>query len=476
MRQALPFIATAEDEVELTVVDLGVARALWEGVPTGRLLARVRLHRDERDLVDLDQRASGVDFSDASWDIALARLLAAAPASLERVKRAVARHARAASDEGPLAATDAAVAALVHANLSSSDADASPAEGAAEALPLEEPVRLACGRADDRLGRIAGDRRAASFEACLELAKRGAAPPWPLDALCTALGGVAADIDADIHDSGGFPNMDALPPTLVASSAPLYPWGDADVPVGDRRACLLHRPPLERILLLPERDLAAAVGRAATRRRGLPLPKIIADAAALIGKHGALLLVATREPRSQHEAPRVPPASWQPVGLDATATAASLAAALERGSLTAPRARSILIRGGDLALDAIGKEMLDVAAHPFASGVFAELLAPFARERDVVRLVTYFAIAPDPSVAARALSLCHARELVRTVLEGWIATMLPTDGSPAQPGSDPETSTSARLALCVEALRPYPALYELLQPALSSSHGLRPKR
>ena len=44
MSAELPFIATSEVEVELElVVVLGLARALWEGVPTGRLLARVRL-------------------------------------------------------------------------------------------------------------------------------------------------------------------------------------------------------------------------------------------------------------------------------------------------------------------------------------------------------------------------------------------------------------------------------------------------
>ncbi len=465
--QALPFIATAEDEVELTVVDLGVARALWEGVPTGRLLARIRLHRDERDLVDIDQRASGVDFADASWDIALARLLAMAPASLDRVKRAVARHARAASDEGPLAASDAAIAALVHANLSSSDADASPAEGAAEALTIEEPVRLACSRVDERLGRTSGDHRAASFEACLELAKRGAAPAWPLDAFVAALGGIGAIMDADIHDSGGYPKLDALPDVVAASTAALYPWGDTDIPPNDRRACLIDRPPLERILLLPGRDLSAILTRATARYPGLPLAKIVADSATVIAKHGALLLVATREPRSQREPPRVPPASWAPVDLDATETAVTLASALERGSLTAPRARSVLLRGGDVALDAIGKEMLNVAAHPFASAVFAELLAPFARERDVVRLVTYFAIAPDPSGAARALSLCNAREVVHTMLKAWLETMLPADGALAAPGHDPDTSASARIASCVAALRPYPGLYDAVEPLLS---------
>lgn len=470
----LPFIGAGEDEVELTLVDLGVARALWEGVPTGRLLARARLHRDERDLVDLDQRASGMDFADASWDIALARLLAGAPESLDRVKRAVARHARAASDEGPLAASDNAIAALIHASLSSADIDASPAEGAAEALALEEAVRLACARLDDRLGRTSGDRRAASFEACLELAKKAAAPPWPLDALRAALGGLSAVIDAATHDSGGYPNLMSLPAVVLASSSPLYPWGDADVPIVDRRACLLDRPPIERIVLTHERDLSASVARAAAAYPNVPIAKITADVASIAAKHGALLLVVTREPRSQREAPPIPPASWQPVDVDASGTAQALASALERGAITAPRARSILIRGGDLALDAIGKEMLNVAAHPFASSVFAELLAPFARERDVVRLVTYFAIAPDPSVAAHALSLCNAREVVSTVLKAWLETMLPADGAIAAPGSDPDTSVSARVSACIEALRPYPGLYDIVQPLLSRLSELPP--
>ena len=474
-RHEQPFVATGEDEVELTVVDLGVARALWEGVPTARLLARIRLHRDERDLVDLDQRASGIDFDDASWDIILARLLASAPASLDRLKRAVARHARAASDEGSLAAGDRTIATLVHAHLSGTDPDASPAEGANEAVPLENSVRIACARFDERLGRTAGDHRGAYFEACLELARRSSAPAWPLDALRSALGGLAAVQEAAIHDSGGYPALDALPETLIASSAPLYPWSDhGDVPVADRRTCLVDRARIERVLLHPERDLAAAITRASARYPGLPIAKIVADVSACLSKHGALLLVATREPRSQREAPRLPPASWAPAALDATETALTFASALERGSITAPRARSILVRGGDAALDAIGKEMLNVAAHPFASAVFAELLAPFARERDVVRLVTYFAIAPDPRAAAHALDLCGAREVVSTVLKAWLETMLPTDGALAEPGDDPRTSASARVALCIEALRPYPALYQVVEPLLSRLSELPP--
>lgn len=470
-RAELPFVATGEDEVEVTNVDLGVARALWDGVPVARLLARIRLHRDERDLVDVDLRASGVQLDESSWDLIVARLLAAAPVSLDRLKRAVARHTRPASDEGPLAATDAAIAALVHAHLSAIDVDASAAEGAGEAAAVEEPVALACARIDERLGRTPDASRAAYFDACLELAKRGASSAWPLDALRTATGALAVLSEASTQDSGAFPRPDALPDVLLASEALFYPWGDDGVvPPADRRACLLDRGALERVLVRPERDVAAAIARAEARYPGLPIAKIAAELRPCVQKHGALVLVATREPRSQREAPRLPPASWAPVDLDSNETAPSIASALERGSLTAPRARSILLRGGDRARDAIGKEMLDVAAHPFASSVFAELLAPFARERDVVRLVAYFAMAPDPSTAARALDLCPAREVVATMLKAWLETMLPADGAMPPVGGDPATSPSARIALCVAALRPYPALYDAVAPLLARTH------
>ncbi|MBX3226681.1 MAG: hypothetical protein KIT84_39330 [Labilithrix sp.] len=452
----LPFVATAEDEVELTVVDLGVARALWEGVPVGRLLARVRLERDERDLVEEVDRAhataSGAEL-DASWDVLLARLLAAAPPALDRVKRAVARHARAASDEGPLVAGDAAVAALVRVLLAGADADASAAEGAAEAeaqaqahraLIVDDAVSIACARFDDRLARANGVRPAA-FEACLELAKRVSAPAWPLDALVKT----ARALDPDA--------------AVVASAATFYPWSDdGEIAPADRRAVLLDRAPFERAFQQGER----AVARAAATLPGLPLAKIVAENVAPLATHGALLLVATREPRSNRAAPSLPPASWQPMDPDAASNAKALAAALERGAITGPRARTLLLHGGDAALDAIGKEMLDVSSHPFASAVFAEVLAPLARERDVVRLVSYFAIAPDPSAAAHALDLCAARDVVSTVLRTWLETMLPSDGAVAEQGDDPDTSTGARVASCIAALRPYPALYQAVRPLL----------
>lgn len=429
MPAALPFIAIGEDEVELTVVDLGVARALWEGVPIGRLLARIRLFRDERDLVEESDRASGAELN-ASWDVLIARLLASSPHSLDRVKRAIARHARAASDEGATRASDPAVAALVYALLSAGDADASCAEGAAEAGVVDESVVQACSRFDDRFARAKGFR-AVAFEACLELAKIASVPAWPLS------------------------TYESVVPGMCAAPGQLYPWmGEDEIDPSERRAVMVDRVPMETALIAPIRSSTMNA-------------RLMMEASEALTKHGAMLLIATREPRSSRAvAVSLPPNSWQPPGPGEAFNAATLADALERGSLTAPRARVVLNHGGDQALDAIGKEMLEVSAHPFASAIFAEILAPVARERDVVRLVSYFAIAPDPSAAAHALDLCANREVVGTVLRTWLETMLPTDGVVLEPGADPDTSTGARVASCIAALKPYPALYQCVRPLL----------
>jgi len=411
----LPFAAGGDDLVALTIVDLGVARAFWEGVPAVRLLARIRLHRDEHDLVDLEERASGIDFADASWDMSLARIVGGAPAAHDRIKRGVARHARAASDEGALPASDAALAALIYASVSATDDEASPAEGAGERAPVDEAVARACARLDERLG-ANRDLRAPVFEACLELATRGQTPPHALDDLRAALDGI------------------------VASSSALYPWGDTDVAVTDRRACLLERSDLERFLMQ-------------TARRSLPanVMTAVTDASTLLLERGSLLLVAEREPRSNRPVQPLPHPSWLPADLNAPDAPKTLATALERGATTAPRVRALLLRGGDPALDAAGKEMLQIEEHPFASEVFAEILAAVGRERDVVRLVGYFAIAPDPAPAARALAMCTARE-VPTVLRGWL-----------------ESTPRQRLEACLEALRPYPNLYDAVKSLTSAS-------
>jgi len=425
MATALPFAATDDHEIELAIVDLRVARAFWEGVPTGRLLARIRLDRDERDLVDLAERASGLDLASSTWDTLSARLLADVPTAFERVKRAVARHGRAASDEGPLVATDVAIAALVRVLLSATESDtsdSSPAEGAAGDVGVDSVVLRACTRLDERLGSSTSDRRATAFEACLHVAQLGASTHTTLATLQSMGEG-------------------------ALSAVPLYPRGDDDVPVGDRHALMLDR--------------AAVEASSALTRELAPLAL----------HHGALIAFVSLEPRSSQrrwEGRSVPPSSWLPADFTSLEAASRLAAALERGATTAPRTRSVILRGGDAALDSIGAEMLNVTAHPFASAVFADILGRASRERDVVRLVSYFAIAPDVAGAAHALAVCTAPELP-TVLRAWLESILPADGSnapAAAPGSDPEASASARLAQCATALAPYPHLHAVVQPLL----------
>lgn len=418
---ALPFAADEEHAIELAVVDLRVARAFWEGVPTARLLARIRLDRDERDLVDHRERASGAELAGSTWDKLLVKLLAQTPLAHDRVKRAVARHGRAASDEGPLVAADPAICALVHVLLSAADSetDSSPAEGAADGAPLDSPLMNACGRLDQRLGGARADRRAAAFEACLRLATRSTAGPISLEELA-ALGDGAV------------------------SAMPLYPWGDDEVPVSDRHALLLERAEVERSGALA------------------------AELAALAVHHGALVAFVSLEPRSSYEPQAVSPSSWLPADFASVEAAARLASALERGAITAPRARSLILRGGDAALDVIGAQMLQVTAHPFASAIFADILGRASRERDVVRLVSYFAIAPDVSAAAHALGVCTAKE-VPTVLRAWLESILPTDGSVAPPsvkGSSPDLSASLRLVQSIAALAPYPHLHAAVKPLL----------
>jgi hypothetical protein len=401
VERPLPFGADDESELELALVDLRVARAVGEGVPTARLLARIRLDRDERDLVDLGDRASGQDLASSTWDKLMARLLGQSQASHERVRRAVARHGRAASDEGPLVANDPAIAALVHVLLSATetDGDSSPAEGVADRVALDAAVVRACGRLDDRLAAPGADRRAAAFEACLHVTT-------------LATGGAPA-----------LAALEACPPT-IASAASLYPWGDAEVPVAERRAVLL------------DREVALAS------------PSLGREVAALGAQQGELVAFVRMEPRSMNEPQVVPPSSWFPADFGSLEAASRLAGALERGATTAPRARSVILRGGDAALDAIGAEMLNAAAHPFASAVFADILGRASRERDVVRLVSYFAIAPDVATAAHALATSTAPE-VPSVLRAWLESILPAD-----------------LSRCVAALAPYPHLHAAVKPLL----------
>jgi hypothetical protein len=192
---------------------------------------------------------------------------------------------------------------------------------------------------------------------------------------------------------------------------------------------------------------------------GAQLATFLADLARLL-EHEGMVVAALLAPdpaeadELRASSPPLHPTEWT------ASTAAALANALERGTTTFPRVREAAVRGGEAALDAIGAEMLDVGGHAMASAAFAEILSVSERPRDVLRLVTYFAIAPDPVPAARALGACAAAELPR-VLGAWLDAMLPHDSDDA-----PEAS-AARVTACIASLKPYPQLYSAVRPLLS---------
>jgi hypothetical protein len=445
----------SDELVELLVVDASLARAFYAGIPTARLLARLRLASDEADL----DAPPPTRPTSSSWDQLLAKLLAGAgDAALERVRRAIARHARAASDEGRLEGDEATIAALVLAVASATDADTSLAEAFAGGVVAPELVR-ACAVYDPRLH--SPDRRGPLFEACLRLAKLSSVGPWPEGRVREAAQRLkASDLGVDM---------------LRKSSAALLPLDlEPEVPRASRRMALLERGELDAFVTRDPRELATTIARAERGERDgtrIYLDKLVADLARLLAHRGALVF-ATVPPEVPLEeltparAPSVRPVSWLPTSWAAPEAAATLAKALEGGATTLPRVRGVIARGGDPALDAIGAEMLRVASHPFASAAFAEVLAHTGRPRDVTRLLTYFAVAPDPRDAAAALGQCNAPELPG-MLTDWLTSMLPTDGALAPPGEDPETSSGARLSACVVALRPYPHLYAAVRPLLA---------
>jgi hypothetical protein len=447
------------DRLELRVVDLSLARALFEGIPTARLLARMRLASDERDLDATPQRKN------SSWDALLARMAGAVPAAAERVKRAIARHTRAASDEGPLPVDETCAAALVYVLAVSTDPDASPSEVVC-ARPRgdggQPNLARTCGRIEPRLASPASDRRAIAFEACVRLATRAQAGPWPAERVREALDELAGS---------------DLKTRLRRSAAALYPLGfDGEIQAIDRRMALLDRADLDALVAKDPRELASAIARGdrdhrELKRRETHADAFVADLTTLLRRTGELVLVVD-VPEAQDDVtptptpiPSVRP-SWLPYDWSSPDAISALADALERGATTVPRLRGLVARGGEPALDALGAEMLRIAAHPFASGAFAEVLAKSGRPRDIIRLVTYFAVAPDPSLAARVLSACHAPELP-SVLRAWLEAMLPADGALAPHGENPDTSSAARLTACVAALAPYPKLYAAVRPLLA---------
>ncbi len=445
------------DHAEWLVSDVSLARALFAGVPAARLLARTRLASDEEDLA-----AAPLSAQHSKWDALLAALLGKSPATFERLKKQVARHARAASDEGPLHASPGVVATLAYGCAMSRDSDASMAEaciGREEGSSLDPAISRAAAAYDARLFSPIRDPRGALFEACVRLTSRAVAGPWPLERL--------ADASRQLWLS------EAKLSLLRRSSESLYPRDlETDVPRCERRMVRLDRAELEAFVARDPRELAAIVARTPhDPLRDAHLDSLLADLARLLAQPGALV-VSIPLPSESVEGeglgapPSSRPPSWLPTDWSSVEAGAALADAFERGATTQPRVRAAVARGGESALDAVGAEMLRVASHPFASAVFAEILARSGRTRDVVRLVTYFAVAPDPAAAARALSACASPDLP-TVLKGWLEAMLPSDGELAPPGADPLTSSGARLTACIASLAPYPHLYRAVRPLLS---------
>jgi hypothetical protein len=255
---------------------------------------------------------------------------------------------------------------------------------------------------------------------------------------------------------------------LRPATASLYPRVDPELDEQSLRMVLLERTDVEAFLARDPRELAKIVARVEGTETGSPpLDKILADTGRLLAKSGGLVFaLSPPEPSPHLTLPTLPPMSWMPTDWSAPEAVARLSDAVERGVTTIPRLRGLVTRGGDAALDAIGAELLRMSSHPFASAAFAEVLARSGRPRDVMRLVTYFAVAPDPTAAAHALSLCASPELP-ALLGKWLEAMLPTDGGPAEATGDPETSSGARLAACVNALEPYPQLHKAVKPLLS---------
>ncbi|MFO0676698.1 MAG: hypothetical protein U0169_09195 [Polyangiaceae bacterium] len=430
--------------VTLLVADVSTARAYFEGVPAARLLARTRLARDAHDL-DVPEDAAFVPR--VTFDL-IVKSIVSDGARRDEVAKAIARHTRAAWDEGPLVASDTTVSTLVRACATGADPDASLSEivGSPEAPPAS-----------------------AAFDACVHVAATGHVGPFAEDRLRALF----AQLDLAL----------GTPTPFVPLPTPLYPRTlDAGTAPNVTRMAVVDRAPLDGLVARDPRDLAAAIARkSGTGSRSIPPPSaltknvpsvdaFVADLTRLLRNPGALVLASSpawdafgADDSGSTRGARNP--SWLPHDWSNPAGAIALAEALEHGATTVPRIRWMVSHGGDDALEAVGSEMLRVAAHPFASAAFAEVLASSGRPRDVMRLVTYFALAPDPIVAARALAGCSAPELPR-LLAAWLESMLPPSGEATTRGDDPDRSSGARLTACIHALEPYPHLHAAASPLL----------
>ncbi len=453
--------------VELIIADGSLARALFDGVPVARILSRARLASDERDAASASSGRSDAGPPASSWDALMQRLLGNSVEAKQRVKRAVARHTRVAVDEGALHATEATLAPLVFAVASSDDGDASLAEmfpqHAVRSRACDAMVALACAVFDPRLQADNADLRGPMFEACVRLAARVAIGPFAWERLR----------DAAEKLSGPELALTLLRP----ATGSLFPSSDESTTPErrtERHMAQLDRADLDALVAQDPRQLASKIARldtGAASAKGArdQLDTLVGDLAWLLSHEGALVLaIVPFEPSPDDAIPagHASTPSWAPHDWTSPDAASRLADALERGATTVPRVRAVVLGGGEPALDALGAEMLHAALHPFASAAFAEILARSSRPRDVIRLVTYFAIAPDPAHAARALSACSAPELPR-VLTAWLESMLPTAGGANDDEEETEPESAARVTACIASLAPYPHLHRAVRPLLA---------
>ena len=347
--------ARVGDRIEFLVIDTPLARAFFHGIPAARLLARAR-------------PAGRRQNADAAWDAHLRSLLQGDPAAYEAVKRAAARHARVAHDEGPLEASEATIAVLVWAVASAPETDASLVEiapAAGQASACEPSVLRACSMYDDRLSDAAADKRAPAFEACARLAKLDAIRPRPA-------GWVRATAAQLERSEIGIRLLGDAPSSIFPRRV------DDEIAPGDRRMVAISRGPLDALAALEPRQLGAVIARMeeASRGAGADVATFLADLTHLLSHEGTLVAVIAPPglPDAEDAAASEAPASWTPADWTSS-TAAAVAEALECGRTTLSRVRAAAARGGEAALDAIGAEMLLIGGHAMASAAFAEILS-----------------------------------------------------------------------------------------------------
>ena len=262
------------DRLEFRVVDASLARALYDGIPAARLLARAcRLPTTT---------ARPRSASEA-------HLRALLGGSYERVKRAKARHARVAVDEGLLRANESTVAVLAWAVASAPDTDASLAEIAPAA---GEPSRatpaslVACAAYDERLAETAADRRAPAFEACVRLATRAVIGPLSWDRV-VAMTAQLARGELGVRLLGDAP-------------ASIFPRRvDDEIASSDRRMTALDRVALDALVAKDPRQMAATIGRMdPSAGDGAQLATFLADLGRLLEHEGTIVAaLLAPEPR-----------------------------------------------------------------------------------------------------------------------------------------------------------------------------------